>query len=89
MLYMHKRKKDQIVKRQRKYRQLLQLPSRQLNSHQDDPLWHQTPEMGPEALIAILDSKREIKKALRKMIKESKELRRQGTKISKKLTQMT
>ena len=72
-----RKEKAQTVKGEE--HRLLQLSSGQLNrsSHHNDPLWYQTPEMGAEALIATLDSKREIKKALRKVIKKRKELYKQ------------
>ena len=72
-----KKEKRRVIKRQKNHQQLLQLSPRQLNSHADDSLWHQTPEMGVEALIATIDSSREIKKALRKMIMKRKKLYRE------------
>ena len=66
-----------VIKRQKNRQQLLQLSSQQLNSKADDALWHQTPEMGVEALIATIDSSRELKKALRKMILKRKKLYRE------------
>ena len=71
------RKKKESNQETKNRQQLLQLSSRQLNSHADDSLWHQTPEMGVEALIATIDSSREIKKALRKMIMKRKKLYRE------------
>ena len=68
------KEKGGIIKRQKDRRSLLQLSSRQWNSPNDGPLWYQTPEVGAEALIATIDSKREIKKALRKMIMKRKKL---------------
>ncbi len=66
--------KGQIVKkRQKERRQLLLQSLIQFNSHRD-PLWHQTPEMGTEALIAVLDSKIELQKALKKGIIKRKKL---------------
>jgi hypothetical protein len=59
------KQKGQIVKRQKERQRSLQLSVKQFNSDHD-PLWHQTPEMGAEGLIATLDSKRELQKALRK-----------------------
>ena len=72
------KEKGQIIKRQKDRRQLLQLSSRQLNSKNDGPLWYQRPEMGAEALIATIDSRREIKKALRKWIMKRRKLYREG-----------
>ncbi|MDQ3851419.1 MAG: hypothetical protein M3299_01130 [Thermoproteota archaeon] len=74
---MQKGKKDQIVKRQKEHQQQLQLSSRQLNSHHDDALWHQTPEMGTEALIATLDSNRKLQKALVRGVMKRKKLYRE------------
>ncbi len=66
------KQKRQKVKRQKEHRQLVQTSSKLFNSHHD-PLWHQTPEMGVEALIATIDSKRDLQKAL-KGIMERKNL---------------
>jgi hypothetical protein len=68
------KEKGRVIKRQKNRQQLLQLSSQQLNSKADGALWHQTPEMGAEALIASIDSSREIKKALRKMIMKRKKI---------------
>jgi len=62
-----KKNKVQITNRKRDRRHLLQQSSRQFNSHHD-PLWHQTPEMGLEALVATLDSEEELQKALKKEV---------------------
>jgi hypothetical protein len=61
------KQKWQKRKRQKGRRQLIQVSSKQSNSHYD-PLWHQTPEMGVEALIATIDSKRELHKALQEIV---------------------
>jgi hypothetical protein len=64
-------KERAIVKIRKEHRRLLQLPLGQFNSRHDR-LWHQTPKMGAEALIATLDSKRELQKALKKAIMKRK-----------------
>ena len=64
------KEKAKIAKRQKESRQLLQPLPAPMNARQDDLLWHQTPEMGAEALIATIDCKRKIKKELRKMVKK-------------------
>lgn len=60
------KQKRQKMKRQKEHRQLIQVSSKQSNSHHD-LLWHQTPEMGVEAVIATVDSKRELHKALKEI----------------------
>jgi hypothetical protein len=63
---MQKRKWEK-TKVQEKPHQLLQKFSKQFDTHYD-PVGHQTPELGVEALIATIDSKRELQKALKEMI---------------------
>ena len=65
------KEKALIVKKQKDRRHQLQLSLRQFNSRHD-PLWHQTPEMGAEGLIATLDSERELQKTLKKGIMKRK-----------------
>ena len=61
------KQKRQKMKGQKERRQLIQVSSKQSNSHHD-PLWHQIPEMGVEALIATIGSKRELYKALKEIV---------------------
>ena len=69
------KEKALIVKKQKDRWHQLQLSLRQFNSRHD-PLWHQTPEMGAEGLIATLDSERELQKILKGIMKRKKQQRR-------------
>ena len=70
------KEKVQIVNRKKDSRgHQLQSSLTQFNKHHD-PLWDQTPEMGAEGLIATVDSKRELQKALKKGIMERKKRQR-------------
>lgn len=40
------------------------------NWHSQDPLWHQTPEIGIEGLIGTIQSKKELRRAIKEEIKK-------------------
>jgi hypothetical protein len=65
------KQKRQKMKRQKERHQLIEVSSKQSNIYHDS-LWHQTPEIGVEGLIATIDSKRELQKALKEMILRKK-----------------
>ncbi|HEX7033045.1 MAG TPA: hypothetical protein VF172_08600 [Nitrososphaera sp.] len=48
------------------------------NWYSQDPLWHQTPEMGVEGLIGTIESKKELRKAIKNEIKKRLELYRRN-----------
>jgi len=64
----------------KKRRQLIQVSSKQYNSRHD-PIWHQTPEMGVEALIATISSKRELYKALKEIAIRKKQQRNSNSMV--------
>ncbi|GEM_PF-6960472 len=46
------------------------------NWYSQDPLWHQTPEIGIEGLIGTIGSKKELRKAIKEEIKKRVKLHR-------------
>jgi hypothetical protein len=70
-----RREQETVSKRQKERRQLLHRSLKHLESHHD-PLWHQTPTMGVEGLIATIDSREELRRAIKMQIEKSKEMYR-------------
>lgn len=76
------KEKAQIVNRKKESRgRQLQPSLTQFKSHYV-LLWYQTPEMGAEGLIATLDSKRELQKALKNSITKRKKQQRRALLIT-------
>jgi hypothetical protein len=70
-----RREQKRVSKRQKERRQLLRRSLKHLESHHD-LLWHQTPTMGIEGLIATIDSREELRRAIKMQIEKSKEMYR-------------
>jgi hypothetical protein len=64
-----------VSKREKERRQLLHRSLKHLKSHHD-PLWHQTPEVGVEGLIATIDSREELRRAIKMQVEKSKKMYR-------------
>ena len=70
-----RRGQETVSKRQKEHRQLLHRSLKHLKSHHD-PLWHQTPEVGIEGLIAAIDSREELRRAIEMQVEKSKKMYR-------------
>jgi hypothetical protein len=64
-----------VRKRQKEHRQLLHRSLKHLESHHDR-FWHQTPEVGIEGLIATIDSREELRRAIEMQVEKSKKMYR-------------
>jgi hypothetical protein len=64
-----RREQETVSKRKKERRQLLHRSLKHLKSHHD-PLWHQTPTMGIEGLIATIDPKEGLRRAIKMQIEK-------------------
>ncbi len=76
------KEKPQIVNRKKESRGYQVQPSLTQFNSDYVLLWYQTPEMGAEGLIATLDSKRELQKALKNSIMKRKKQQRRALLIT-------
>ena len=78
---MQKEKAQTVNRKKESHGHQVQPSLTQFNSHHV-LLWYQTPEMGAEGLIATLDSKRELQKALKNSIMKRKKRQRRALLIT-------